>query len=47
MTGSVKRTVKNTFTGNEGILTAAASSDAEMSDSDRQAADQCIDKDGL
>ena len=27
--------------------TAAASSDAEMSDSDRQAADQCIDKDGL
>ena len=27
MTGSVKRTVKNTFTGNEGILTAAASSD--------------------
>ena len=27
--------------------TDAASSDAEMSDSDRQAADQCIDKDGL
>ena len=27
MTGSVKRTIKNTFTGNEGILTAAASSD--------------------
>ena len=26
---------------------SAASSDAEMSDSDRQAADQCIDKDGL
>lgn len=32
----------------EGIgKTDAASSDAEMSDSDRQAADQCIDKDGL